>query len=414
MIADNLRDLLDSVGSLPVYHWALRFFVFYPVWSALVWVTTALFFYYRRERGHAAEKLDNDSHAYTPPVSILIRAGRMIGRTLAWATEIDYPDCEVVVIDDGASERTREIYMQFVRDGRVRLVTKDVDEGMASALNDALPCLRGAIVLVLEAGACPDRHILRRMVPHFRSARVAAVIGNARVANRVSFLSQLQVVENASIVSLVHRAQRVWGRVLTAPGAVTAYRKSALLDVGLYRPEMTAEDVEMTWRLQSAAFDVRYEPRAFAWTRAPADWGSAWRERRLRAQGLAQVLRAHAGVLATWRARRMWPIYVQAALSILWAYCFAGLAAYWMLAYALGVPPVGAWPLPNWWAMTLGTLCLSQLLTGVVLDARYDRRALHTLPMAIAYPILWLVQAFATALATPAGLLSADVRPSRS
>jgi biofilm PGA synthesis N-glycosyltransferase PgaC len=401
MIFDSLRDFVDSVGSLPVYHWALRFFVFYPVWSALVWVSTALFFYWRRERRAATTGTD----AFAPPVSILVRAGRGMGQTLAWAMDIDYPDYEVVVVDDGASERTREIYDRYVRNGRVRLVKKDTNEGRAAALNDALPCLRGDIVLVLEAGACPDSKILRRMTPHFRSARVAAVVGHSRIANRVSFLSQLQVVESASVVSLVHRAQRVWGRVLTAPGDVTAYRKSALLDVGLYRQEMTAEDVEMTWRLQSAAYDVRYEPRAFAWTRVPPDWAGVWRERRRRAQGLAQVLAAHARVLATWRARRMWPLYLEAALSILWAYCCAGLVAFWALSYAMGVPPVGASPLPNWWAMTIGTLCLTQFLTGLVLDARHDRSVFRTLPMAIAFPILWLMQSFATALATPAGLV---------
>jgi biofilm PGA synthesis N-glycosyltransferase PgaC len=101
----------------------------------------------------------------------------------------------------------------------------------------------------------------------------------------------------------------------------------------------------------------------------------------------------------------MWPVYIEATLSILWAYCVAGLALFWLLSYAMGVPPVGASPLPNWWAMTIGTLCLTQLLTGLVLDSRHDRSVLRTLPMTIAYPVLWLVQSFATALATPAGLL---------
>src|SRR5262249_54963219 len=157
VIFDSLRDFVDSIGSLPVYHWALRFFVFYPLWSALVWVSTALFFYWRRERGRADE-----ASSFTPPVSILIRAGRGTGHTLSWAMHIDYPDYEVVVVDDGASERTREIYDRYVRNGRVRLVTKDANEGKAAALNDALPCLRGDIVLVLEAGDCPDRKILSR------------------------------------------------------------------------------------------------------------------------------------------------------------------------------------------------------------------------------------------------------------
>src|SRR5262249_44250474 len=99
LIFDGFRDFVDSVGSLPAYHWMLRFLVFYPVWSALVWVSTALYFAWRRERSQAAD----DSATFTPPVSILVRARKGTGATLAWATEIDYPDYEVVVVDDGAS-----------------------------------------------------------------------------------------------------------------------------------------------------------------------------------------------------------------------------------------------------------------------------------------------------------------------
>ncbi|HKA23901.1 MAG TPA: glycosyltransferase family 2 protein [Candidatus Eisenbacteria bacterium] len=381
MMFDGLRDFFDSVGSLPAYHWLLRFFVFYPIWSALVWVSTALLFYVRRERRHRDDVLGR-----TPSVTVLVRPGHPIRRTLAWAARIDYPDYEIAVVDDGQSERTRELAHPYERRGLARLVP---DESLAN--------LRGAIVLVLEAGACPDPKILRRLVPHFRAANVGAVIGNPRVANRVSFLAHLQVVELASVTSLIHRAQRVWGRVMTAPGGVVAYRKSALVDTGHDR---WVREPDTSWMLQSTGYDVRYEPRAFAWIRVQSDWAGVWRERRVRAAAFAHVLFAQAGVLTMWRQRRLWPVYLETALSTLWACAFAGLTLFWLTSYALGVPPVGASPLPNWWAMMIATLSLSQILTGLVLESRYDRSVLSSLPMAIAYPLLWVVQSFAIALST--------------
>ena len=406
MNLEPLKAFFAAVGEQPLYWVALGFFALYPVLSSLVWVTTSLNFYLRFERRRPREP---EALEHYPPVSVLIPAyceAKVIAETLAWATRIDYPDYEVVVVDDASTDGTREAVLPFVERGQVRLVAKAVNEGKAMAMNDAMPCLRGDIVLIMDADACPDPRILRWMVPHFRSARVAGVTGNPRVAERTTFLAQLQVVEFTSIVSILRRAQRVWGRILTMSGVVGAFRKSALLDVGLYSPEMATEDIDMTWKLQRACYDVRYEPNALVWMKVPPTLGGLWQQRRRWAKGLAQVLRRHAGAALSWRTRRLWPVYVEATLSILWAYCFVLLTSFWIVSYSIGVPPVGASPIPNWWGMTIGTLCLIQLLTGVVLDSRYDRSVLSAFPVAVAYPIVyWMLMSLCTAVSTPAGLV---------
>jgi biofilm PGA synthesis N-glycosyltransferase PgaC len=406
----SLGDFFQFIQSHPVYWIALGFFAMYPVVSSVVWVTTALQFFVRRERGPGHEtEIPETLEAY-PQVSVLIPAfceEKVIAETLASATRIDYPNYEVVVVDDASTDGTREALRPFVESGKVRLIAKGMNEGKAMALNDALPCLRGEILLIMDADATPDPQILRWMVPHFQSARVAGVTGNPRVVNRETFLSQLQVVEFSSIVSLLRRAQRIWGRILTMSGVVGAFRKSALLDVGRYSPEMATEDIDMTWSLQRANYDVRYEPRAVVWMKVPRTLHALVKQRRRWALGLAQVLRRHASVVVSWRARRMWPVYWEAVLSIAWAYCFVCLTSFWIVSYAAGIPPVGASPIPNWWGMTIGTMCLIQLLTGVLLDSRYDRTLMRHFPVAVSYPIIyWMLMSLITALATPRGLLS--------
>ena len=142
---------------------------------------------------------------------------------------------------------------------------------------------------------------------------------------------------------------------------------------------MATEDIELTWKLQRAFYDVRYEPRAIVWMRCRPPSGLC--KQRLRwARGLAQVLRKHGDVMRHWKYRRMWPVFLESALSILWAYCFVVLTRSGSRRTAIGVPPVGASPIPNWWGMTIGTLCLLQLLMGTLVDRRYDPGILAITP----------------------------------
>lgn len=402
-----MRAFIEMVPTWPVYWWALVFFAFYPVLSAIVWISTSFYFSLRREREKGPGAPPVLEHY--PMVTVLIPAfceEKVLAETLECATRIDYPDFEIVVVDDASTDGTRAVAKPFVDAGKVRLIAKEQNEGKAMAMNDAMPCIRGEIVLIMDADATPDPAILRWMVPHFASARVAGVTGNPRVHNRESFLAQLQMVEFTSIVSLMRRAQRIWGRILTISGVVGAFRKSALIDVGLFSPEMATEDIDMTWKLQRAAYDVRYEPHALVWMKVPPSLGGLVAQRRRWALGLSQVLRRYAGIAWSWRARRMWPVFYESLLSVLWAYCFVVLTSFWILSYAFGIPPLGVSPIPNWWGMTIGTLCLSQLLTGVMLDSRYDRSILKHFPVAVTYPIIyWMLMSLITVFATPAGLL---------
>ena len=407
----TLQEFFRHVQAHPAYWVALGFFALYPVVSSIVWVTTALQFFVRREHEQEPEGGDRRQPPplrASPMVSIVIPAfceEKVIEETLASAVEIDYPNYEVVVVDDASTDDTVKKVRPFLRAGKVRLILKHTNEGKAMAMNDALPCLRGDIVLIMDADAAPDPMLLRWMVPHFESARVAGVTGNPRVANRETFLAQLQVVEFTSIVSLLRRAQRIWGRILTMSGVIGAFRKSAIIDVGMFSPEMATEDIDMTWRLQRAHYDVRYEPRALVWMKVPPTLRSLIAQRRRWAMGLAQVLRRHRQVAVSWNARRLWPVYWESLLSITWAYCFVLLTGFWIVSYAAGIPPVGASPIPNWWGMTIGTLALIQLMSGILLDSQYDPTVIRHSPVTVIYPIVyWMLMSLITAFSTPVGV----------
>ncbi|MBK5292380.1 MAG: glycosyltransferase, partial [Acidobacteriia bacterium] len=200
-------------NSLP--YWLLvSFFGLYPVVTSIFWIIGGMFYHFRRDK-RIPPKAE-----YTgdfPFVSILIPAyceEETIALALEGALCLDYPDFEVIAINDGSVDGTVQRVLPFLADPRVRLLDKHINEGKAMALNDALICAKGDLVLVMDADSIPDRMLLRRMVPHFAWPNVGAVAGNPRVRNRRSLLAKLQAVEFTSVIGLLRRAQRIWGRVM--------------------------------------------------------------------------------------------------------------------------------------------------------------------------------------------------------
>jgi biofilm PGA synthesis N-glycosyltransferase PgaC len=395
----DLASFLHSVQLTVTYKVALVFFAAYPIVTGILWMTTTFFFRARWERDRREPPPPLEAF---PKVSILISAHneeRVLGQAIEACRAIDYPDYEIVVVDDGSSDRTLAEIQRFMDDSRVRVIHKVQNEGKALALNDALPCLNGEIVLIMDADAEPEPNILRHLVPHFTSARVAAVTGNPRVKNVVNFLTRLQFMEFTSIVSLLRRSQRIWGRVVTVSGVVCAFRRAALVDVNGFSPDMSTEDIELTWRLQKNFWDVRYEPRALVWMTVPETIRTHFRQRLRWARGLMQVLRRHADVVLHWKYRRMWPIFTEATLSTLWALDFVVLTSLWSVSYAAGVPPIGAHPIPNFWGMTIATICMLQLLEGALMDRPYDPQTPRYYAYAVYYPIIyWAILQLATFL----------------
>ena len=405
-----MAEFLVAFQHTTVYWVMLVFFGFYPVFSAIVWLVTSVVYYSRKERLSEEE----ESNLYTlpdppPMVSVLIPTyceEKMIEATIEGALAIDYPNFEVVVVDDGSTDATVARVTPYVEAGRVRLIRKTVNEGKAMALNDALLCLNGDIVLTIDADAVVDRQILRNLVPHFSSARVAAVTGNPRVVNRKTLLSKIQLIEFTSIVGLLRRAQRVWGRIQTVSGVVVAFRKIALFDVGLFDPSMATEDIDMSWRLQKRFWDIRYEPRGIVWMQVPETLRAFAKQRKRWAIGLGQVLREHIGILLHRKNLRQWPVAYESIVSILWAFCFVILTTLWIISYSIGIPPVGAHPIPNFWGMMIATVCIIQLTAGVILDRHYDRSILGYAAYSILYPLIyWAITSTIAFLYTPVGLL---------
>lgn len=398
-----LWPLLRAVDHSRFYMGALTFYGLYPIAMSWFWITLSLSF--RRRQEEHPIRLDGD----LPMVSVIVPCyaeGATLAETIGALLAIDYPNFEVIIVNDSSPDDTAAIARSFLHDPRIRLLDKTVNEGKAMGINDALPLCRGEILLIIDADIVVTPGILHSMVPHFLGTRVAAVTGNPRVRNRTSLLQHLQAIEFASIVSMQRRAQRVLGRILTVSGAVVAVRRTALLDLGGFSPQMATEDMDFTWRLQMQYWDVRYEPRAVVWMQVPLNVRDLWKQRRRWTRGLAQAIRRHRSIPFHWKMRRMWPIFYESCASILWAYTFVLMTAYWVTCKLAGYAPRGASPIPNFWGMMIATTCIAQLLIGAWMDRKYDPKIMASIPASVFYPIIyWMMMAIITFTYTLPALL---------
>jgi poly-beta-1,6-N-acetyl-D-glucosamine synthase len=163
---------IQALADAPVYLGLMAFLGLYPVVTGLYWIVAAALFSFHRER-HDPAFYALDEH---PFVSILVAAHdeeAVIEETVERLLELDWPAFDVTVVDDGSTDRTSELLLPLADAGRIRLLTKQVNEGKAMALNDALPLLPGEIVLIVDADGRPQPDALRWIVPHFVKVRAS-------------------------------------------------------------------------------------------------------------------------------------------------------------------------------------------------------------------------------------------------
>jgi cellulose synthase/poly-beta-1,6-N-acetylglucosamine synthase-like glycosyltransferase len=236
-----------------------------------------------------------------PSVAILVPAyneEKVIVRTVRAALDVEYPaeKLRVIVIDDGSTDRTLEVARQeFAAEcaaGRV-LVLGQSNAGKAAALNLGLQRVTEEIFLGIDADTVIAPQAVARLVPHFRDPEVAAVAGNARVGNRVNLWTRWQALEYITSQNFERRALNAMGAVSVVPGAIGAWRTSAVRAAAGYQVNTVAEDADLTMSLLERGLRVQYEDRAFAYTEAPVSAGELMRQRFRWSFGILQAVWKH-------------------------------------------------------------------------------------------------------------------------
>ena len=256
---------------------------------------------FRRRKNYA-------SPDYQPRVAVLIPAyneEKVIVRTIRSVMMSTYKNLHIIVIDDGSKDRTaevaREAYPKEIASGRLT-VLKKANGGKAEALNYGLDFVDEEIYVGIDADTVIAHDAIARLVPHFANPKIGAVAGNAKVGNRVNLWTRWQALEYITSQNFERRAMDLFDVVVVVPGAIGAWRTSAVNEGGRYHSNTVAEDADLTMILLEQGKSVIYEDKALAFTEAPINMDGLMRQRFRWSFGIMQAVFKHIGAVRHRRA----------------------------------------------------------------------------------------------------------------
>ncbi|MEZ3178375.1 glycosyltransferase [Streptomyces pimonensis] len=229
----------------------------------------------------------------TEPVTVLVPAyneAKCIENTVNSLMASEHP-IEVLVIDDGSTDGTARI-VEAMGLPNVRVI-RQLNAGKPAALNRGLANARYDIVVMMDGDTVFEPSTVRELVQPFGDPRVGAVAGNAKVGNKDSLIGAWQHIEYVMGFNLDRRMYDILGCMPTIPGAVGAFRRSALEPIGGMSDDTLAEDTDVTMALHRAGWRVVYAENARAWTEAPESVQQLWSQRYRWSYGTMQAIWKH-------------------------------------------------------------------------------------------------------------------------
>ncbi len=293
---------------------------------------------------------------FLPSLSIIVPAYNeelVIREALSALLDLNYPNYEIIVIDDGSTDATYTLVKQLSQlQSAVRLrVLQQKNSGKSVALNRGILAAHGEIVLCVDGDSKVDAESLRYSMRHFTNPKVGAVAGNVKVANRKHLICKLQALEYIEGLNLLRSAQAFFNAVSIVPGPIGLFRTQAILDVGGYDHDTFAEDCDLTLKLMETGWFIEYQQQAIAWTEAPENLESLLKQRYRWTRGILQAISKHA---IRWTdskrpfALLFWLLYM-AVEATLWP--LLNLSSFALFAYFMVFTPFGDIYWICWWAL---------------------------------------------------------------
>ncbi|HEU5054753.1 MAG TPA: glycosyltransferase [Hanamia sp.] len=218
-------------------------------------------------------------------------------RTVKSLLSQDYPNIEVIFVDDGSKDKTfATVNKHFSRNSTVHVYTKS-NGGKASALNFGIEKSNGDFVVCIDADTQLKADAVTLLMHKFDNEKVAAVAGNVKVGNEVNMITRWQSIEYITSQNFDRRAFDLLNCITVVPGAIGAFKKEAIIEVGGFTTDTLAEDCDLTMRLLRNGFIVRNCTQAISYTEAPETFRQFLKQRFRWSFGVMQCFWKHRDTL---------------------------------------------------------------------------------------------------------------------
>ena len=317
--------------------------VSYPILGGLAWFVGGLCYkYVFKNKKRDFTILDSREQ---PFITIMVPAHNeevTIKETISYLlNELNYTNYEVLVIDDCSTDNTPKILHKLQQQSkRLRVIRLAENKGKAHAFNIGLAFAKGDLVLSNDADTLPEADALMRYVNYFNSPEgqnIAAVTSNVEVRNRTKLITKSTTVEFSSIVGIIKRAEMgVFGSIFAYSGANTMYRKSALIDVGMFRQDRATEDISIAWDHQLNNWLAVFAPEIISYTLVPETLKDLYHQRKRWAKGGTEVWLTNLRKVLRHPLKNLGEslMLLDQTLSICWS-CFFWLATF-VFTYLVG------------------------------------------------------------------------------
>ena len=375
----------------------LSIFVFmYPAGMAVYWFMAGACYYLFKE-GKLNEPISRYMPKHdVPMISLMVpcyNEGDNLDESIPHLLQLRYPNYELIFINDGSKDNTGEIIDRWAAKEKKITALHQENQGKASALNHGLTIAKGKYVACIDGDAVLDYYALDYMVQALeKDPKYAATTGNPRVRNRSTILGRLQVSEFSSIIGLIKRAQGLMGTIFTVSGVCCLFRKDVMEEIGGWSTNMITEDIDISWKIQIAGYNIMYEPRALCWVLMPESMKGLYKQRLRWAQGGAETIIKYFPKIWHWKNRRLWPMYIEYFVTAIWAVLWVLFALFTLgqkFIFGIDIENMGLFETNI--SIMFFTFFL-QCILSLYIDSRYERDLLRYGLSCIWYPyIYWLL-----------------------
>ena len=190
---------------------------------------------------------------------------------------------------------------------------------------------------------------IAELVQPLADPAVGAVSGNTKVGNRGGLLGRWQHIEYVMGFNLDRRMYEVLQCTPTVPGAIGAFRRSVVVDIGGVSSDTLAEDTDLTLAIGRTGQRVVYTEYARAWTEAPSTFGGLWRQRYRWSFGTMQAVWKHKSAMVSRRpldrriGRRALPYMIMFQILLPLVAPLIDLFALYGLIFTAAAPVIAFW-----------------------------------------------------------------------